>query len=200
MNYQHLSAEALLALARDHDPLALTELWSRLLPALEPVARVSRNEPSIRAIYDTNAMLQTAFCRLVKALPKHHFATLEDVLRYAVAIIHNRRIALRQKRLSARGGPRESSFDPDLDPTPAPDVAGVARRHAELLELLGRHLPADVVALIEMRADLLSWREIGDLLAQNPDTLRFRCERALASFRERFPAHALFPDATAESH
>jgi DNA-directed RNA polymerase specialized sigma24 family protein len=197
-SYEDQPSEELLKLVYARDPLALTELWSRLLPSLEPIARVTRDEPSVRAIYDTNAMLQSAFCRLAKALPAHNFATLDDVVRYAAAIIRNRRISLRQRRLTARGEPRESPFNPDLDSPPTPHETALASRHTELLEFLGRHLPADVVALAEMRADLLSWQEIGELLAQHPDALRSRFERALVSFRERFPAHSLFPGSSAE--
>jgi DNA-directed RNA polymerase specialized sigma24 family protein len=193
INYADLSYDELMPLSVAKDPLALAELWSRLVPDLEPLARVSRTEPSLRGLYDTDAMLATTFRRFAAAFPRHQFATTDDALRFAVAILRNRRISLRQRRLTAEGQQREGPLSPEAAHQPAPDDAALTRRHDELLDFLRQHLPADVVALAEMRADLLNWREIGELLNRHPDTLRSYYERALESFRARFPAHDFFP-------
>jgi RNA polymerase sigma-70 factor, ECF subfamily len=172
--------QRLAARAASGDRASVVALYRALHPR---VSRFVGRRLSTRA--EVEDAVASTFHRLLESLPRLD-GRRGSVIGYTLAIA---RSVLREGRLATREALRlEDAPEPESGEA---DALGVLLRAEEDAIVRSRvaEMPPETRELLALRfADDLGWREIGEILGEDPATLRQRSSRVIRELREALSA------------
>lgn len=176
---------ALIARVRTSDPGAIRELVAAHGAALQEAVRGRLVDPRLRHTVDEGDVVQsvmgTFFVRV--ALGQYDLERPEDLVKLWSVMARNKVTSSARKRDVARDGePFGEGAAMDVrTPEPSPSaIAGMRQLAADARE----RLAPDLVQLVTLREEGLSWVEIGERVGGSPEALRKRLTRALDDLAE----------------
>jgi len=171
---------ALLARVRASDPSAARELVGAYGPALQREVRGRLADPRLGRTVGENDVVQAVlgnfFVRV--ALGQYDLEGPEDLLKLWAVMARNKVTSSARKRDVARDGePFAEGASVDVSPS-EPSPVALANLAKLAVEARGRLAP-ELLQVVTLREEGLSWTEVGQRVGGSPGALRKRLTRVL---------------------
>jgi DNA-directed RNA polymerase specialized sigma24 family protein len=166
------------AALRSGDPRTAESLLDRLEPSLRRIIRARLQDARVRRVADTSDIFQSLlkdflFQRQGEHSPSQSAAGMYAYL--AAAASHKIQAKLRKERRHA------GSLADDFEPATTESPAGERLENRDLIEAIRERLAEDRRLLFDLTLRGLTWAEISAIVGGQPDTLRMRLRRGIAS-------------------
>jgi DNA-directed RNA polymerase specialized sigma24 family protein len=166
------------AALRSGDPQTVDSLLNRLDPSLRRIIRARLQDARARRIADTSDIFQSLlkdflFQRENQQSPSDSSAGLYAYL--AAAACHKVQAKLRKERRHV------GSLADDFEPVSQEPAADERLEQRDFIEAVRGRLSEKTRGLLDLELQGLTWAEISAIVGGNPDTLRMRLRRGIAS-------------------
>jgi DNA-directed RNA polymerase specialized sigma24 family protein len=166
------------ALLRSSDGPAVEELLNRLAPFLRSTIHLRLIGGRLRGLTDTTDILQSLLKDfLSRREPGHSPADgSAELCAYLAAAVHHK-ICTKMRKERRHGGSLPEECEPvSPEPPPAQHVEGLDLRQA-----IRDRLSEQTRQVFDLRTQGLTWAEIAGQVGGNPDALRMRLRRTVAT-------------------
>ena len=167
-----------LAVLRSGDRQAVEELLRQLDPFLRRIIRLRLIDGRLRHVTDTTDILQSLLKNFLSQRQKDHLPApgADGLYAYLAAAVHHK-IQTRARKERRHAGSLPDDWEPaSPEPSPPQQVEG-----RDFSQAIRARLPEPARRLFDLKAQGLTWTEIAAQVGGQPDALRMRLRRAIAT-------------------